>query len=217
MKRTWIALAGVFLLATGTIRCDGLQGAQGLTGPRGITGTQGNPGLDGSMGQNGTPGLVSGSRIKPRIVNTDDGMQAATGTYWDEQRQEVCAMANFNGLCKCLPVNKPVSVLYTEDGCDVDSRVLMSPGTLSGCNGNQVQYLSSQVDSPDCSGTNGRIYHKEPYVAEGGPSTVSLYQLADGSDGPVCIPASLPETYELYKAIGTEVDVESFAKCTISP
>lgn len=216
MKRSVRTLVSAFLVSLGLVACDGLQSLQGATGAQGATGPQGDPGLDGAAGRNGTPGLVAGTRIKPRIISTDDGMQAPTGTFWDEQRQEVCSVTNFNGVCRCLPTTLPVTTVYTNALCTASSRVLMYEGNSSGCTTGQIQYLSTHSNSLDCSTTNGKIYQKQAYTPPPGPAQPLYAMTADGEQL-YCIEVTPPQNHELYQASGTEVDINSFAKCLISP
>lgn len=65
----------------------GANGEQGIQGPIGPMGPMGVPGPEGEPGQG--IGYVSGSRLKARYLDGEDGSRQFL-TWWDSQRQEEC-------------------------------------------------------------------------------------------------------------------------------
>ncbi len=113
-RRMRSTLAALALIACGVPQPNGGTGG----GTNGTNGTGGNTGTGGGTGGTGggsnVPGIdreeLSGSRLKNRYIEGDDGSRTLTG-YFDSARNEDCFFTQAeDGRFRCLPIENAANV-----------------------------------------------------------------------------------------------------------
>lgn len=193
----------------------GEQGEQGIPGPTGPAGgppgpqgEQGPIGMPGPQGEAGPPGpgigYVSGSRLKARYLQGEDGSRHFL-TWWDSQREEECsfdepdkAVAQALGLAdiRCLPLipqSSAIGHFYQDASCTIEVA----------CLGADAAYALMGLSQPP-------VVHP---LAEGLPAgTTAYYQDAVN---PTCVPFTTSNSLQLYPLVGSALTASDFAAASV--
>jgi hypothetical protein len=185
-----------------TNACNGAPGPAG--GPQGPIGPQGPAGPQGSAGPQGPGGsglIVSGSRIKARVIVSNDGAKSFLG-WFDTQRNEACSfMQAGDGKLRCQPYTIMSFQGYLDSNCTTK---IATPGLSTACMSGSGTYYVALSDSVSCSDIHTHIY---PVGAKIDPVHYTYYELSDGKCKPVSPYIIYPQYYML-----AEVPASSFAE-----
>lgn len=105
-------LAVCLSLVIGTLGCAGPEG------PAGPPGEAGPPGAKGDPGEPGEGGDVVGARLRPLMLEAEDGSRIKVGWY-DEELDEECEIIRMTtGKAYCVPLTIKRDVSTYTEGCE---------------------------------------------------------------------------------------------------
>lgn len=147
-------------------------------------------------------GSTSGTRLKARTLNGEDGSRQTVIGWYDSQRNENCSfMVTADGSTRCLPAaGANVSGSFFADAACSEELVLVA---ISQCTG-VPRYANRFVWQSDC------LYGVSLYSV-GAAYTGTGFYVKNGTMCTVSLPS--PTTYRYYR-LGAEIPASSFVQGT---